>query len=435
MMAIGTNKDVLGKTSKFRDVSGKAGRPKVNRELVIQYLKAQDQLGNNLYSKTQVSKLAKCSYKTVSRIYSEAVEEGLIVPEDESKAIGIVEADFDSECQRAKGYSFKDWVETKFKRKSQAVTVFNFCSLVWEKLWNRCDMVQFKDDSNPLADQCAITFVTEFQEDSKRMRSRLKQIRYIFRFIGRTDVMNAHLTMSNSKHPRAKRRVPHISEIEFGIRYAEMEEELRSRLGNEAVLDLRLKIATQMRTGDLKDERELWGIKKGMTSRTYLNMRSPDEYQFHVFAKKGEEWDVIWMPREVKDALWERYQKLDYGDQVAISHEQKLRDAWGDISEETLGFRLNLHDCRKISLTWLYVMGVPLEVATMMNVGWKDLSTAHGHYLEIKSFLRGSVREQYRANIPAWFKEGLDDFVGFEAMIPQGQSSALGAIQGTGVFR
>ncbi len=57
------------------------------------------------------------------------------------------------------------------------------------------------------------------------------------------------------------------------------------------------------------------------------------------------------------------------------------------------------------------------KVAVNLNVGWKDTNTALSNYLDVKKVLRKSKRTAYRDNIPEWFKEGLDDFTGFEAVI------------------
>ena len=81
------------------------------------------------------------------------------------------------------------------------------------------------------------------------------------------------------------------------------------------------------------------------------------------------------------------------------------------MTERIIGRRLTLHDLRKISLTWFYVCGLALEVTTRLNVGWKDLSTADRHYMDIGAMLRHSVREEYVRNIPAWFKDGLEDYI------------------------
>lgn len=434
-MVKGTNKEILGKKGNLKEAStGRAGRPKVNRELAIRNLNAKDAMGNPRYTKAQVARMMGCTSKTMNRIYNEAKEKGLLTRDEKDKAIGVVEADFEAECLRAREISFRGWLETKFKTKAGANTKFNFCSKIWENVFDKCDLLEVADATSPLGDQIALKFVTTFQEDRERMRDRLKSIRYLFRFLRRQDLCDAHLSMSNTKHPRSKRRIPEISLTNFPHLYNECENRIRDELGNEAVLDIRIKLVTQMRTGDKKDEREFYGIQKGTLGKSYLSMVNPDEYQFHIFAKRSEEWDIIWMPDEVKKGLFERYERLNTGDQVAQTPISKLRKVWGDITEEVIGRRLILHDLRKVSLTWLYVMGVPLEVATQLNVGWLDLSTAHSHYIDIKKVLRKSFRKEYSENIPEWFKEGLEDFTGFEAVIEGSGSSALGAIQGTGHF-
>ena len=68
-------------------------------------------------------------------------------------------------------------------------------------------------------------------------------------------------------------------------------------------------------------------------------------------------------------------------------------------------------------------MGVPSEIACMMNVGWKDASTALTHYLDIKPIIRASYRQEYKETIPDWFKEGLEEFMGHEALLPSQSSS------------
>lgn len=428
----GTNTDRLGRGSKYRaPVKKKAGRPKINRDLVIRNLKAKDATGGPRYTKAQIARLMNCTPKTINRIYNEALASGALKASDfEKKAIGIIEADFDSECLRAKGLSFLKWLETRFSEQSSANLYFNFNALIWEQVFEKCDLTILADQTNHLADQMAIKFVTAFQSDKPRMRSRLKKIRFLFRFLGRGDINDKHLKMSNSKHPRAVRRVQEISNTNFPLIYNKIEDRIRTILGNDAVLDLRLKIVTQMRTGTKKSEREFYGMCKGTETKSYLTMVNAEEYQFHIFAKKSEEWDVIWMPEVVRTGLFKRYNERKAGEQLASVPIKKWRDTWGDVTEDILGRRLILHDTRKISITWLYVMGVPLEVATMLNVGWKSLDTAQAHYIDIKRVLRKSFRVEYQKNIPEWFKEGLDDFTGFEAVI--GETNRSGNYPGGG---
>ena len=90
---------------------------------------------------------------------------------------------------------------------------------------------------------------------------------------------------------------------------------------------------------------------------------------------------------------------------------KNLLKAWGDITERIVGRRLNLHHLRKVSLTWFYVCGLRLEIATRLNVGWKDLSTADRHYMDIGAMVKQSFRDEYVKNIPAWFKDGLEDYI------------------------
>ena len=127
-MAQGTDKEILGTKSIFQEAErDKGGRPKINRALVIKNLKLKDSRGLPRYTKAQIGRMFKCTSKTIRRIFNEAVESGEIMVEDFSeKPIGIVEADFDSECERAKGFSYREWLSTRFGNKSQANYYFNF---------------------------------------------------------------------------------------------------------------------------------------------------------------------------------------------------------------------------------------------------------------------------------------------------------------------
>lgn len=421
-MSKGTNSQILGKNSKNTEPT-QQGRPRINRDLIIANLKSKDALGNPRYTIRQVAKLCKCSTKTIQRVRDEAMLSGDLNEDYKSSdAIGIIEADFDSECIRAKGYSFKSWLNTKFKEKSSATTYFNFCSLVWEKLWNSCNLEELSDSRAQLGDQCAIKFLEEFGEDKERIRSRLKRIRFLFRFLGRSDINDRHLTMSDAKHPRNKRDIPEIAFIDFPLKFVKSIEECISYYPDEQKDQVRLglwfKVSTQMRTGDLSDEREFFGIKKGTKSKSYIVMNSATEYRIHVYAKRGEIWDIIWLPPRVSGWLFERYNQIDEGDQLFSINVDELRRNWRKATKKIIGTGFILHDLRKVSLTWFYCNEIPLEVATNLNVGWKDLNTATSHYLNIKNFLRGSTRVNYSDNIPDWWKMGLNDFKGFEATIP-----------------
>lgn len=432
----GTNRDVLGRPSKYREPSGngKGGRPKVNRELVIRYLKMKDNLGNPLYTQTQIASQCRCGYSTVKKIKKEAEEAGELETEESRRtALGMVEADFNSETLRARGTSFLDWVLSTFKDKSDAKRVFNFTSLVWENLWDKCSMVEFMTDTSNLGEQCAIKFVNAFKEDRDRFRYRLKHIRYIFRFMKRRDLCDSYLRMPESRAPRSKRDVPEITMLDFPKKLDECIELMAEALGPEARTLLRFKIESQMRTGDEGDSRELFGIRVGDPDlKSYMVFGDQGELRSKIYAKKAETWELIWLSPEVKQALRDHYDTRETGQTLWTYSRETVTRKWTKVTRKVFKRALKLHDLRKVSITWLYVMGVPLEIACMINVGWKDASTAVKHYLDIKPILRHTYRQKYREQIPEWFKGGLNDFIGHEAMLPgQSGASITEAITGT----
>ena len=99
------------------------------------------------------------------------------------------------------------------------------------------------------------------------------------------------------------------------------------------------------------------------------------------------------------------------GDPLFSFHAPELGLLINEQSQHFIGVRMVPHDMRKISITWLFVMGVPLELAVMINVGWKDLNTAKDHYLHMRGLLKKSERKAYRDNIPEWYREGLDEYI------------------------
>jgi hypothetical protein len=411
-MSIGKDSDILKRVSKReKPTSRKGGRPKVNRDLVIRLLKSMDQIGTPRYSYSQIARMAKCSTKTVTRIRDEALENGdLETDERLETALSTIEADFDDECQRATGYSFYEWVTNQTK---SGKYVFNFSEKVWSSIWEGCSLVDVYDRDHPIGDQICLKFLEVFGEDRERIRDRKKKIRYLFRYLGRQDLCDRHLRMTNSRDPRAVRRVPEISMIDFPKKLELCWDHMETVYPAYGKFIIQFKLCTQMRTGSRPDERELWGIKKGSEGKSYLLMSSPDEYRCHIFAKKSEEWDVIWLPRDVRVKMWDLYNRVDMGEPLLKGvNVSKFRKEWAKITEKVFGRPLSLHDIRKASITWLYVIGVPLEIATVLNVGWKDLSTARDHYLEIRKLLRASTKEKYSDNIPDWYKEGLGEFTG-----------------------
>lgn len=393
-----TDKEIFGEDTELR-ISTK-GRPKINEDLVKRLLDGKR------YTPAQIANRLKCHPETIRRIRRKLEKEGIIETPERNGTKGLVEADFDTECESAMGISFLGWLKGKRKRPRG---VFNFCRRTWDHVWGKPSLVRVTDRDDPLGRQLCSAWLETFN-DKTRSRSRKKMIRPLFIFLGRRDLCDQFLTMSQSRDPRPVRKVPEINsplfpeKIENAIRGME---EINPSYG----LLCRFKKTTQMRTGNRKEERGLFGLRKGSQSKSYIIMDDADHFQISVFEKMGEEWAVSWLPKRVRDELWKHYQTVKLGDPIFPMSLRKYRKDFGNMTEKHCGVKLIPHDLRRISLTWLYVCGVRLEVATRINVGWKDLSTADRHYVNLGAMLRTSTKEEYAVNIPEWFKEGLDDYI------------------------
>jgi hypothetical protein len=252
-------------------------------------------------------------------------------------------------------------------------------------------------------------FLNTFGEDIERIRNRNKLIRYIFRFLGRYDLCDRYLTMTQSRDPLNIKRLPVIEMTAFPTHVEAMLKGLEARNPDFRIAS-ELKLTSQIRTGVRSDDRGMMGIRVGMGSPSYILMDGPDEIRFHVLEKRRDEWDITWIPRSLRLKLWELYQKRRTGEPLFDFKIDEYRKAVKEESLKHIGVELVPHDLRKISITWLFVMGVPLELAVMINVGWKDLNTPKDHYLHMRGLLKKSERKAYRDNIPVWYKDGLEEY-------------------------
>jgi len=398
-MAIGTDKEIFGADLSLRVKT--RGRPKINRQLAYQLIKAG-------YSTRYICRVLKCKARTVRLMRKELERLGELEPAQEIN-LDKIELEFDDECVRAVGISFYDWLKSKIVRYKE---VFNFCRRVWENVWDKPSLVLVRDYNNPLGDQLCMKFLEVFGEDKKRIRNRKSRIRYLFRFLGRMDLCDRYLTVSESRDPRPIREIPEISLLDFPEKLVKAINLVEERLGEEYALALKFKIITQMRTGKGKSEKELMGIKVGNTNNgSWIIFNSLDEWRAEILAKKNEKWILTWIPRPIREELYRLYKQREQGEPLFKIKIDKLRKAFKEACVEVGLPPLRLHDLRKVAITWLWAMGVPLEFATEINVGWKDLNTAKRFYLQMRKLLRRSQRELYREKIPEWFKEGLDEYL------------------------
>lgn len=394
---IATDKEIFGPDDELRIRT--KGRPKVNRDLARRLIEAD-------YKTSQIAKALRCSSKTVRRIKAELIESGELNPEEMKDRLDIVEADFDEECIRATGISFHSWLKN---RTVNHTTIFNFSRRTWDTIWGRPSLVLTKDPNQKIGDTLCQKFLEVFREDNKRIRRRKSLIRYLFRYLGRHDLCDRHLTMTKSRDPKRVRRIPQISMTDFPRKLVECFDLMYRELGDEVETALMFKLVSQMRTG--KGDKGLMGIRVGSNGESYLIMSSPDEYRCSVLEKMNEQWDITWIPRDVRERLYKVYLERDESEKLFSFKISTVTKSWRAITEKIVGVGMTLHDLRKVGITWLYVMGLPLEIATSLNCGWKDLNTPRDHYLDLRRLLKKSEKQAYREQIPMWYKEGLEEYM------------------------
>lgn len=403
-MAVGTDDEIFKSKKKKDAPKKKAGRQGVDRKLALRLFQAK-------YDPATVAAHLKIKPDTARGIRRELVNAGLLDKVKTERQ--LVSADFDEECKRATGYSFLEWLRNK-RKKSNANYLFNFCEKTWREIWDRPSLFVVADRTENDADILAQKFLSEFGEDKPRIRQRKKHIRQLFTFLGRSDINDRHFTMTSSRDPRSVRRVPEISMEEFPIHLEAALNEFEERYGLKAVTWLKMKICTGIRTGNKTEGRGLAGLSADNKTPSYIFFRG-ETWRAQAFEKRGEIWPITWIPPAVLAAMKTLYHEAEGRDSKLIFEwSQKVRTdilkAWKVISKKHTGTELEFHDLRKVSITWLYAMNIPLEIATSMNVGWKDLSTAKDHYLELRAFLKKSARLAYQANIPEWYKPGLEEY-------------------------
>lgn len=403
-MAVGSDAKIFGKDKSTTNKNPRGGRPKIDRDLALRLFQAK-------YSPAVVAGHLDCKEETAQAIRRELVKAGKL---DKIKTQAqLVSADFDEECKRATGFSFRDWLINK-RKKDNAIYTFNFCEKVWRNIWDRPSLFIASEKTENLGDVLAQQFLNVFGEDKKRIRGRKKLIRQLFIFLGRTDVNDRHFSMTSSRDPRSVRRVPEISMLDFPTQLDAALNEMETSYGLKAATWLRVKICTGIRTGDRSEGRGLKGLSTDNQTPSYIFFRGSN-WRAQAFEKRGETWPITWIPPSVLAGLKTLYEEALKTESKFIfrftrTEYTEISRAWKIISKKHTGIELEFHDMRKVSITWLFAMNIPLEIATSINVGWKDLSTARDHYLDLRSFLKKSARLAYQANIPEWYKPGLEEY-------------------------
>lgn len=395
-----------------KDLDAKAlvnQRRGINRELVKRLLLSKR------FTYKQIAATVGCTDRHLRRIRDELKEAGELTEKEAENGMGIVAAEFDEECIRSTGESFKTFIINKRKNWKR---IFNFCEKVWYHVWDRPSIFIMCDRTDPLGAQLMQKFLDTFGSNKKRIRDYKKYINPFLVFIGRSDLQAKYTTMSKTQDPEGVREVPQIEFIDFPLKLDKAISAYEKVWGTCEAAKMKFKIISGIRTGEVKEERGWTGIKKKTGSKEYESYitfdGNPDSFVCSVFEKMAERWRITWIPKSIRDELFKAYNETAEGDPIINQTADTMRKRWYAASDPILGFRLELHDLRKVFATWLIILGVPFMQASKLNVGWADLNTLNKNYNQVKSAWRKSDILKYRENIPDWFKEELGEYVEFE---------------------
>lgn len=389
----------------------RGGRPSIDRQRAFQLAKSQIETGKP--STQFICRVLHIKNDTWRKIKKEYIEyrktQGEIIKKPDYDLLDKSVRDFEEELKATTDLSFLGWLKGKTKSWRP---IFNYCQKEWLRQ-NKPSLywIAQRDSPEHQAEQFIQSFIENQLQEAKTRRTRKTLMSYLLMFLGRKDVYEKFLKITQSRDPRSVKEVPEILMTDFPKKFERALDLMEERLGKEGSLLIKLKLVTLMRTGDIQEGRELWGIKVKETNSTYLIMNSEDEFVFKIHAKMNESWTVRWIPKEVRRELYELYQSREKGSQLIQLNVKDVRRVWKEVTEEVGLPPLSLHDLRKVALSWLWMMGIQLEVATDINVGWKDLNTAKRHYIQFRGAIQKSMKEVYRNSIPAWFKDGLDQYL------------------------
>ncbi len=246
------------------------------------------------------------------------------------------------------------------------VVLFNFCKKVYEDVWNKPSILLLRDPKEKFGDQVCSKFLSVFQEDEKRIRRRKKIIRYFFRFIGRQDLNERYLTVKKSRDLIVKRDLPVITNMDFPEKVDQLIGMVQKNLGEEYALALRFKLVTMMRTGNRKAEKELLGLKKDL-GKSWISFENKDRFKGKILGKGMEEWGIDWLPITVRHEIFRLYSSRKIGEYLFNINEKTLLK---ELRKDCLALGLpplRLHDLRKVTISWFWVFGIDLSIATELT--------------------------------------------------------------------
>jgi len=289
-----------------------------------------------------------------------------------------------------------NWVQSVVKP-TTAAQVKAYVIDIWENVWKKKRLLALKDDQDAIN---AVAYIKSKPEGSRF--SWMVALRYLVRYgLGKPEWRDKFFrTKGLQAQPRIvselmspgfyKVLLPQILEKTQAVTEVMRSRERRhitDRMHDEFELGVWVKILTGIRTGNRKEERELWGVRINQGKSQVTIDQEGHVKSITVFAKLREQWHFEIMPDKARSLLEAHIKK--YG---LKSGDYLIQDLTGDLANgilkkacRDLGITpLNLHDLRKAYLTGLRLCGIPLEAAIDLMVGWKKIDTAKNHYLMLK---------------------------------------------------
>ena len=413
------------------------GRPRINREVaykIIQqiYSMDKDERGRPLTDRRRtylIMDLLGVSARTVRQLKKEMKEKGISLKKEEIPKLTKEEEEILRESKKTfkeevlnfevRGENFIDWLKRKAPKSWKRI--FNWTRRMWLYVYGKPPLMLLANKELKIADEVAQKWLKTFdptyetdpvkkKEKLKRIRGRLKLVRYLWRYLDRGDINDRYFTIQKEKHPEAIREIPEITFPDFPVKLQKAIDYVELKMGGEAALALKFKIVTGLRTGKRGEERELMGLIVGEPNGSYIIIRD-GEVRSRISAKMRETWTLNRIPPSLLKELKVLYSMREPGEPLFQFSIDKLRKVFKEGCVKAGLPPLTLHDLRKVGLTWLWVLGVDLVIAININVGWKDLNTAYKHYLMLYRLIRRDVRREYAKNIPLWFKEGIEEYI------------------------
>jgi len=357
----------------------KGGRPKVNREAIW------DAIARG-WKPRRIRKIFKISRATYFNIKKE------MPPEWKPKEI---EESFEEAFPEGK--NFFEYLKSKIGRIYHVRFTYKFCEKIWREI-----LKKKKFDREVIKDEDMVKILNWIKENHPADQQRFAVVRwrYVLRFLGWRDWLDTYFSVREDKMPRPIRTLPYLYDrkfydeifpqiIELGKKYLPDSEQ---QLEWETVI--LTKASTGMRTGSRHQERELWGTKIGL-GQTNITILPEGKIVWNVLAKKAERWEINLIPDRLKEALTKLYKLRNHGDYLIKNPPEFYLSILKKVCAELdLNPPLQLHDMRKIFVTFLWLSGFPLEALDQINVGWKDLNTAKRHYLHIAKMMGETLTKQ-----------------------------------------